>query len=130
MAEVFLIFVPFIIISLVCISRLISIRAFFGEVNVAGTIALFAGMYFLAEAVAAICYMGSCIFDRSRSSLAFGGGLSVWFFPASLLGMFGSDMMADMGIGVKELGYFSKTTLVGLYDITALSTFFYQMKIS
>ncbi len=118
----FMIFVPFIIISLVCISRLISTQAFFGEVNVAGTIALFGGMYILTEAVAAICYMGSCIFNRSRSSMAFGGGLSVWFFLASLLGMFGSDMMVDMGIGVKELGYFNNTTLVGLYDINSLST--------
>lgn len=54
--------------------------------------------------------------------MAFGGGLTVWFFLASLLGMFGSDMMIDMGIGVKELGIFNKTTLVGLYDINALST--------
>lgn len=118
----FMIFVPFIIISLVCISRIISTQAFFGEVNVGATVALFGGMYILSEAVAAICYMGSCIFNRSRSSMAFGGGLSVWFFLASLLGMFGSDMMVDMGIGVKELGYFNNTTLVGLYDINALST--------
>lgn len=118
----FMVFVPFIIISLVCISRLISTQAFFGEVNVPGTIALFGGMYILTEAVAAICYMGSCIFNRSRSSMAFGGGLSVWFFLASLLGMFGSDMIVDMGIGVKELGYFNNATLVGLYDIHSLST--------
>ncbi|MCD8328220.1 MAG: ABC transporter permease [Ruminococcus sp.] len=118
----FMIFVPFIIILLVCISRLISTQAFFGEVDVASTIALFAGMYILSEAVSAICYMGSCIFNRSRSSMAFGGGLSVWFFLASLLGMFGSDMMVDMGMGVKELGYFNRLTLVGLYDIDSLST--------
>ena len=118
----FMIIVPFIIISLVCISRLISTQVFFGEVNVASTIALFGGMYVLSEAVAAICYMGSCIFNRSRSSMAFGGGISVWFFLASLLGMFGSDMMVDMGMGVKELGYFNNTTLVGLYDINTLST--------
>lgn len=118
----FMVTVPFIIIVLVCISRLISTRAFFGEVNVASTIALFGGMYLLAQAVAGICFMGSCIFNRSRSSMAFGGGISVWFFLASLLGMFGSDMMVNMGIGVKQLGYFNKTTLVGLYDINSLAT--------
>ncbi|MCD7872564.1 MAG: ABC transporter permease subunit [Clostridiales bacterium] len=118
----FMVTVPFIIIVLVCISRLISTRAFFGEVNVASTIALFGGMYLLVQAVAGICFMGSCIFNRSRSSMAFGGGISVWFFLASLLGMFGSDMMVNMGIGVKQLGYFNKTTLVGLYDINSLAT--------
>ncbi|MCD7773870.1 MAG: hypothetical protein LUH08_07430, partial [Ruminococcus sp.] len=44
------------------------------------------------------------------------------FFLASLLGMFGSDMMVDMGMGVEELGYFNNLTLVGLYDIDSLST--------
>lgn len=76
----------------------------------------------MVEAMAAICFMGSCIFNRSRTSLAFGGGISVWFFIASLLGMFGSDMMVDMGMGVEALGFFNKVTLVGLYDIDALAT--------
>ncbi len=118
----FMVIVPFIIISIVCISRIITTNAFFGEVNIKGLLALFMGMYILIEAIASICYMGSCIFNRSRSSLAFGGGISVWFFLASLLGMFGTDMMIDMGIGVKELGYFNKATLIGLYDINALAT--------
>ena len=118
----FMIAVPFIIITLVCISRIICTRIFLGEVHVPSMVALFIGMYILIEAVASICYMGSCIFNRSRSSIAFGGGFSVWFFLASLLSIFGSDMMVDMGVGVKELGYFKKATLVGLYDINALST--------
>ncbi len=33
-----------------------------------------------------------------------------------------ADMMVDMGMGVKELGYFNKATLIGLYDIDALAT--------
>ena len=118
----FMIAVPFVIITLVCISRIICTQAFLGDVNVPSMVALFIGMYILVEAVAAICYMGSCIFNRSRSSIAFGGGISVWIFLASLLGIFGSDMMVDMGVGVKELGYFNKATLVGLYDIDAFST--------
>lgn len=119
---VFMIVVPLIVLIPVCISRIVTTNIFFDEVNVAMIIALYAGMYVLVETVSSICYMGSCLFDRSRSSMAFGGGLTVWFFLASLLGMFGSDMMIDMGIGVKELGIFNKTTLVGLYDINALST--------
>ena len=54
--------------------------------------------------------------------MAFGGGITVWFFLASLLGMFGSDNLVDMGIGVKELGFFNKLTLVGFYDIHSLET--------
>ncbi len=118
----FMIIVPLIVLGIVCASRIASTKLFFGEVNAAEIVALFGGMYILVEAMAAICYMGSCIFNRSRASLAFGGGISVWFFIASLLGMFGTDMMVDMGIGVKELGNLNKATLVGLYDINAIAT--------
>ncbi len=118
----FMIIVPFIVLAIVCASRIASTKIFFGEVNVAGILALYGGMYILVEAMAAICYMGSCIFNRSRASLAFGGGISVWFFIASLLGMFGTDMMVDMGVGVEELGMLNKVTLIGLYDIDALAT--------
>lgn len=65
---------------------------------------LYTGMYVLVEAVSGICYFGSYFFNRSRSSMAFGGGITVWFFLASLLGMFGSSDLVDMGMGVKELG--------------------------
>ncbi len=117
-----MIIVPLLVLGIVCASRIASTKLFFGEVNAAGIVALFGGMYILVEAMAAICYMGSCIFNRSRASLAFGGGISVWFFITSLLGMFGTDMMVDMGIGVTELGNLNKATLVGLYDINALAT--------
>ncbi len=118
----FMIIVPFVVLSIVCATRIATTKVFFGQVNVAGILALFGGMYILVEAMAAICYMGSCIFNRSRASLAFGGGISVWFFIASLLGMFGTDMMVDMGVGVEELGRLNRVTLIGLYDIDALAT--------
>lgn len=54
--------------------------------------------------------------------MAFGGGLTVWFFLASLLGMFGSDDLINMGVGVEQLSIFNKLTLVGLYDINAIGT--------
>lgn len=36
--------------------------------------------------------------------------------------MFGAEDMVNMGMGVEELGIFNKLTLVGLYDVQALST--------
>lgn len=54
--------------------------------------------------------------------MAFGGGLTVWFFLASLLGMFGAKDMVNMGFGAEALNVFNKLTLVGLYDIKAIST--------
>ena len=74
------------------------------------------------EAIAGICYLGNCIFNQSKKAMAFGGGLSVWFFIASLMGMFGSKNMVDSGMGVEALGIFNRLTLIGLYDIESIST--------
>ena len=54
--------------------------------------------------------------------MAFGGGLAVWFFLASMIGLFGSENMVNTGMGVSELSIFNKLTLVGLYDVNSLST--------
>lgn len=119
---IFMIVTPFLMIAVTCIARLIASFAWFDEVNVSQTIVLYLGMYILVEAVAGICYMGSCIFDRSGKSMGFGGGLTVWFFLASLLGMFGSDDFVSLGFGAEALGVFNNLTLVGLYDINSIMT--------
>jgi hypothetical protein len=62
------------------------------------------------------------LFNQSSKSLAFGGGITVWFFLASLLGMFGMKNMVDMGMGVAKLNVFNHLTLIGLYDVKAIGT--------
>lgn len=119
---VFMIVVPFLILTVVCTTRIGTSFMFYDEVNVAGMLALFGGMYILVEAVCGLCYMGSCLFSQSKKSMAFGGGLAVWFFLASMIGMFGSENMVNTGMGVTELSIFNKLTLVGLYDVNSLST--------
>lgn len=120
--SVFLIIAPLVILTVVCLTRIGSTFAIYGDANVQMIIMLHFGMYVLVEAVTGICYLGSCIFNSSKKSMAFGGGLTVWFFLASLLGMFGSDDLINMGVGVEQLSIFNKLTLVGLYDINAIGT--------
>lgn len=119
---VFMVVVPLLIIAIVCATRIGTSFMFYDEVNVAGMIALFGGMYILVEAVCGLCYMGSCLFSQSKKSMTFGGGLTVWFFLASMIGLFGSENMVNTGMGVKELSIFNKLTLVGLYDVNSLAT--------
>ena len=119
---VFLLVVPLPIIGIVGATRIGTSFPFYDEVNVAGMVALFIGMYILVEAVCGLCYMGSCLFSQSKKSMAFGGGLAVWFFLASMIGLFGSENMVNTGMGVEELSIFNKLTLVGLYDVDALAT--------
>lgn len=119
---IYLVVAPLIIIGIVCCVRIGSSFVLFDEVNVEQIVVLYAGMYILIEAIAGLCYLGSCVFSQSKKSMAFGGGLTVWFFLASLLGMFGSQSLIDMGIGVEALGVFNKLTLIGLFDINAIGT--------
>lgn len=119
---VFMLIVPLLMIAVVCATRIGTSFLFYDEVNVAGMLALFGGMYILVEAVCGLCYMGSCLFSQSKKSMAFGGGLAVWFFLASMIGLFGSENMVNTGMGVEELSIFNKLTLVGLYDVNSLST--------
>lgn len=118
----FLVIAPLLILTIVCGARIASSFLILGEANVQEILVLYLGMYILTEAIAGICYLGSCLFNQSRKAMAFGGGLSVWFFLASLLGMFGSSNMVDMGMGVEALGIFNRLTLIGLYDIDAIAT--------
>lgn len=119
---VFMILAPLIVMSIVCCVKLFANTKFMDDTNLKAAVALYLGMYLLVQAVAGICYLGSCLFNQSSRAMAFGGGLTVWFFLASMLGMFGSEDLVNMGVGVERLGIFNRLTLVGLYDIEALNT--------
>ena len=119
---IFMIIAPLVIIAVVCATRIGTTYLFYDEVNVPSILALFGGMYILIEAISGLCYMGSCLFSQSKKSMAFGGGFAVWFFLASMIGMFGSENMVNTGMGVEELSIFNKLTLMGFYDVDALST--------
>ncbi len=119
---IFMIVVPFIMVGCAFITKLVACNVIVGEVEAAKYAALYGGLYILTEAMAGICYLASCIFNLSKYALALGGGLNVWFFICSLLGMFGSESMVNTGMGVEELGMFNKVSIIGLFDIDTLGT--------
>ncbi|MCD8118394.1 MAG: ABC transporter permease [Lachnospiraceae bacterium] len=119
---IYLLVTPFIMVGCAFITKLIACNIFMGEVEAAKYAALYGGLYLLTEAMAGICYLASCIFNLSKYAMALGGGLNIWFFLCSLLGMFGSEDMVNMGMGVEELGMFNRVSLIGLFDINALGT--------
>lgn len=118
---VFMIMIPLIVVAIVCCTRFASNNLLHGDPMIQPTVTLYAGMYILVEALCGICYLGSCLFNSNGKSLAFGGGIAVWCFLASLLGVFGTENLINMGVGVEQLGLFNRLTLVGLYDIEGLS---------
>ncbi|MCD7824790.1 MAG: ABC transporter permease [Clostridiaceae bacterium] len=119
---VYMVVTPFIMVGCAFLTKLVAANAIVGEVDVCKYAALYGGLYLLTEAMAGVCYLASCLFNLSKYALALGGGLNVWFFLCSLLGMFGSEDMVNVGMGVEELGMFNRVSLVGLFDINALGT--------
>ncbi len=119
---IYMIITPFIMVGCGLLVRIAATQAFTGEVDVVKYLALYGGIYLLAEAIASICYMASCVFNLSKNAMALGGGLNVWFYLCSLFGMFGSETMVSMGMGAEMLGVFNNLTIVGLFDVEALGT--------
>ncbi len=119
---VYMIVMPLIMVGCAFLTKIIACNVIVGEVDAVKYAALYGGLYLLTEAMAGICYLASCVFNLSKYALALGGGLNIWFFICSLLGMFGSENMVNTGMGVEELGLFNRLSLVGLFDIDALGT--------
>ena len=119
---VVVILAPLVLTILVFGMRCASTALFFDEVNVPQIAMMYLGMYLVTEAAAGICYFFSCLFNQSSKALAIGGGITVWFFLASLLGMFGSEDLVNMGIGVEILNIFNKLTIISLFDASAVQT--------
>lgn len=116
----FMVIAPAVLLSLICCIRIFAGNRFGLDISVRTHVILYVGMYLLTEAVAAVNFLGSCLFNQRRKALAFGGGLTVWFFLASLLGMFGTKDMVNLGIGVKQLDLFNHLTLIGLFDVESI----------
>ena len=118
----YLVLAPLLLMIIVCVARCVSTKLFFDEVDVPRIAMMYLGMYLVTEAAAGICYFFSCHFNQSSKALAIGGGITVWFFLASLLGMFGSEDLVNMGIGVEILNIFNKLTIISLFDANAVQT--------
>ena len=118
----YMILAPLVLMIIVCGARCASTKFFFDEVDVPRIAMMYLGMYLVTEAAAGICYFFSCHFNQSAKALAVGGGITVWFFLASLLGMFGSEDLVNMGIGVEILNIFNRLTIISLFDANAVQT--------
>lgn len=118
----YMLLVPLVILAVTCCVKIATGMAILGDIDVPRTITLYLGMYLVVEAAAGICYLCSCIFNQSSKALSIGGGITLWFFLAALLGMFGSEDMVNMGVGSETLDVFNKLTIISLFDADAVQT--------
>lgn len=77
------------------------------------------GAFLVLLCLSGLCFFTSCVFDRSRRSMAIGGGLSIFALVAAMLGLFGSPVIPSV-VRLDSLNYFNYTTIISLFDVISI----------
>lgn len=77
------------------------------------------GAFLVLFALSGLCFFTSCLFDRSKHSMAIGGGLSIFALVAAMLGLFGSPVIPSV-VRLNALNYFNYATIISLFDVISI----------
>ncbi len=77
------------------------------------------GAFLVLLALSGLCFFTSCWFDRSKRSMAIGGGLSIFALVAAMLGLFGSPVIPSV-VRLTALNNFNYTTIISLFDVISI----------
>lgn len=128
-SSLFAMFVMTTITSVVCLSILDvpSITLTYSQL-----ILLNLGAFLTMFAMSGLSFMASCIFNRSKRSMAIGGGLNMFFLVATMLGLFGSQVLPSV-IRLNALNYFNFVSVISLFDVVSIlggtTTFIWKLAI-
>lgn len=89
------------------------------ELNATKLILLNVGAFLVLFALSGLCFFTSCIFDRSKRSMAIGGGLSIFALVAAMLGLFGSPVIPSV-VRLDALNNFNYATIISLFDVISI----------
>lgn len=77
------------------------------------------GAFLVLFALSGLCFFTSCYFDRSKRSMAIGGGLSIFALVAAMLGLFGSKTIPSV-VRLDSLNYFNYITIISMFDVVSI----------
>ena len=77
------------------------------------------GAFLVLFALSGLCFLTSCWFDRSKRSMAIGGGLSIYSLVGAMLGLFGTQTIPKV-VRLDALNYFNYTTIITLFDAVSV----------
>lgn len=90
------------------------------------------GAFLVLFALSGLCFFTSCWFDRSKRSMAIGGGLSIFALVAAMLGLFGSPVIPSV-VRLDSLNYFNYATIISFFDVISImdgtSTFIWKFAV-
>ena len=114
--SLFLMFVCTTITSIVCLA-IVNISS--TNLSAGKLILINLGAFLVLFAMSGINFLTSCIFDRSKKSMAIGGGLSMFFLVATMLGFFGSKVIPSV-VRIKALNNFNYVTIISFFDAVSI----------
>ena len=114
-SSIFVMFVLTTITSLVCFS-LVDVET---GLNVGKLLLINFGAFLVMFAMSGICFLASCYFNRSKHSMALGGGLNMFFLVATMLGLFGSSVLPSI-FRMTALDAFNYVTIISLFDVVSI----------
>ncbi len=77
------------------------------------------GAFIVLFAMSGINFLTSCYFDRSKRAMALGGGLSMFFLVATMLGLFGSPVIPSV-VRITALNNFNYVSIISLFDVVSI----------
>lgn len=77
------------------------------------------GAFLVLFALGGLNFLTSCLFDRSKRSMAIGGGLSIFALVAAMLGLFGSPVIPAV-VRLDALNGFNYVTIISLFDAVSI----------
>lgn len=89
------------------------------ELTYSKLVLLNVGAFLVLFALSGLCFFTSCIFDRSRRSMAIGGGLSIFALVAAMLGLFGSPVIPSV-VRLDSLNNFNYATVISFFDVISI----------
>lgn len=73
------------------------------------------GFFVTLFVISGLCFLTSCWFDRTKKSMSIGGGLTMFFLVATMLGLFGSQVLPSI-VRMSNLNFFNYVSLITLFD--------------
>lgn len=115
-SSLFLMFTCTTITSCICFSQvhLTSSSLTYGKL-----ILMNLGAFLVLFAMSGINFFTSCWFDRSKRSMAVGGGLSMFFLVATMLGLFGSEVIPSV-VRLSALNNFNYVSIISFFDTISI----------
>lgn len=104
------------ITSVVCLAIVNSaeITITYGEI-----LLLNLGAFITMFAISGICFLASSWFNRSKISMSCGGGLTMFFLVATILGLFGSKVIPS-AIRIDAMKVFNYVSIISLFDAISI----------